>query len=104
MGDSGGQKIVKTLLQNNRDLFSGQPSGPYIVDNNILASDYALDNMAQGGAYINNLFHGKMVQRKVLNRSTPYHRPHPVQRLKVLLLSMVGMTVSTIIYLLAEKR
>ncbi|HOA39838.1 MAG TPA: right-handed parallel beta-helix repeat-containing protein [Halanaerobiales bacterium] len=72
-----GTRISRNLFyRNNRDLFVEVSHGPYLVDNNILASDYALDNMAQGGAYINNLFHGKMVHRKVLNRSTPYHRPH----------------------------
>lgn len=53
--------------------------GPYIVDHNILASAYALDNYAQGGAYLNNLICGKMVHRKILNRSTPYHVPHSTE-------------------------
>ncbi|MFC5469090.1 hypothetical protein ACFPPD_10185 [Cohnella suwonensis] len=50
--------------------------GPCIVDHNILTSDYALENVAQGGAYVNNLIGGKMIHRKVLNRSTQYHLPH----------------------------
>ncbi|MEK4670071.1 right-handed parallel beta-helix repeat-containing protein [Niallia sp. FSL R7-0271] len=62
--------------KNNRDLFIEVSSGPYIVDHNILTADYALDNHAQGGAYVNNLIRGKMVHRKMLNRSTPYHIPH----------------------------
>ncbi|MEJ6951039.1 right-handed parallel beta-helix repeat-containing protein [Natronospora cellulosivora (SeqCode)] len=72
-----GTRISSNLYyQNNRDMFIEVSHGPYIVDNNILASEYALDNFAQGGAYINNLIYGKMVQRKILNRSTPYHLPH----------------------------
>lgn len=72
-----GTRISKNLLyQNHRDLFIEVSHGPYIVDHNILASEYALENVAQGGAYINNLIGGKVSQRKVLNRSTPYHRPH----------------------------
>jgi len=72
-----GTRISRNLLyRNNRDMFIEVSHGPYIVDNNILASEYALDNYAQGGAYINNFVYGKMVQRKVLNRSTPYHIPH----------------------------
>ncbi|MFP4661996.1 MAG: right-handed parallel beta-helix repeat-containing protein [Halanaerobiales bacterium] len=72
-----GTRVSSNLFyNNNRDLFIEVSHGPYIVDNNILASDYALDNFSQGGAYINNLICGKMVQRKVLNRSTPYHLPH----------------------------
>ncbi|MFW6022888.1 MAG: right-handed parallel beta-helix repeat-containing protein [Halanaerobiaceae bacterium] len=72
-----GTRISKNLYyHNSRDMFIEVSHGPFIVDHNILASEYALDNFAQGGAYINNLICGKMFQRKVLNRSTPYHIPH----------------------------
>lgn len=72
-----GTRISKNILyKNNRDLFVEVSHGPYLVDNNILGSDYALDNIAQGGAYVNNLFAGKMVHRKELKRSTQYHLPH----------------------------
>ncbi|MFW6035073.1 MAG: right-handed parallel beta-helix repeat-containing protein [Halothermotrichaceae bacterium] len=72
-----GTRISRNLYyRNNRDMFIEVSHGPYIVDNNILASEYALDNYSQGGAYINNLIYGKMVLRKVLKRSTPYHIPH----------------------------
>jgi hypothetical protein len=47
-----------------------------MVDHNIFASEYAIDNMAQGGAFVNNLIAGKMNLQKVLNRATPYHLPH----------------------------
>ena len=67
------------LYRNNRDLFIEVSHGPYIVDHNILASDYALDNYAQGGAYLHNLICGKMVLKKVLERSTPYHLPHTTE-------------------------
>ncbi len=72
-----GTRISRSLYyRNNRDLFIEVSHGPYVVDHNILASGYALDNFAQGGAYVNNLVAGKMVHRKVLNRATPYHLPH----------------------------
>jgi len=72
-----GTRVSKNLLyQNNRDLFVEVSHGPYVIDHNILASEYSIDNMAQGGAYINNLICGKMQHRKVLNRATPYHLPH----------------------------
>jgi alpha-L-arabinofuranosidase len=72
-----GTRISRNLYyNNNRDMYIEVSHGPYIVDHNILASEYALDNYAQGGAYINNLIYGKMVHRKILNRSTPYHFPH----------------------------
>lgn len=72
-----GTRISQNIFyRNNRDLFVEVSHGPYLVDNNILASPYALDNVAQGGAYINNLFAGKMIHRKELDRSTQYHLPH----------------------------
>ena len=72
-----GTRVSKNLLyQNNRDLYVEVSHGPYTVDHNIMASEYVLDNRAQGGAYINNLIAGKMVHQKVLDRSTQYHLPH----------------------------
>jgi hypothetical protein len=72
-----GTRVSRNLYyRNNRDLFVEVSHGPYIVDHNIFTSEYALDNYAQGGAYVNNLICGKMVQQKVHNRSTPYHLPH----------------------------
>ncbi len=53
--------------------------GPYLVDNNIFASDFSIENDAQGGAYVNNLCCGKMNLQKVSDRSTPYHFPHTTQ-------------------------
>ena len=64
------------FYRNNRDLFVEVTSGPFVIDHNILTADYALDNHAQGGAYINNIVRGNMVHRKMLDRSTPYHEPH----------------------------
>lgn len=64
---------------NNRDLMVEVTHGPYLVDNNIFASDYNFDNIAQGGAYVHNLCCGTMRREPVLNRSTPYHYPHTTQ-------------------------
>lgn len=64
---------------NDRDLMVEVTHGPYVVDNNIFASEYNFDNVAQGGAYINNLCCGTMRREAVLNRSTPYHFPHTAQ-------------------------
>jgi hypothetical protein len=49
------------------------------VDHNIFASDFSFQNVAQGGAYVNNLCCGKMNLLKVLDRSTPYHFPHTTE-------------------------
>ncbi|MDR0637131.1 MAG: right-handed parallel beta-helix repeat-containing protein [Treponema sp.] len=72
-----GTRVSKNLYyDNNRDLFVEVSHGPYIVDHNIFGSKYVLDNHAQGGAYIGNLFAGKIMLKKMLNRATPYHAPH----------------------------
>jgi hypothetical protein len=72
-----GTRVSKNLYNNNnRDLFVEVSHGPYIVDHHIFGSKYALDNHAQGGAYVNNLFAGKIILKKMLNRATPYHTPH----------------------------
>ncbi|QKS73367.1 right-handed parallel beta-helix repeat-containing protein [Paenalkalicoccus suaedae] len=75
-----GTRVSSNLFYaNSRDLFVEVSSGPYVVDHNILTADYALDNHAQGGAYINNLIRGRMVQKKMLDRATPYHVPHSTE-------------------------
>lgn len=75
-----GTRISRNVLyRNNRDLFIEVTHGPHLVDNNILGSRYSLDNHAQGGAYVNNLFAGKMILKKILDRATPYHYPHSTE-------------------------
>jgi len=72
-----GTRVSKNIFyENNRDLYIEVSHGPYIVDNNIFASKFSLMNWSQGGAYINNLFCGKIANLKILNRATPYHFPH----------------------------
>jgi alpha-L-arabinofuranosidase len=72
-----GVRVSNNLYYNNdADLMVEVSHGPYLVDNNIFASDYAFENAAQGGAYVHNLCCGKLHLLKVLDRSTPYHFPH----------------------------
>jgi hypothetical protein len=72
-----GTRVSKNLFyENDRDLFIEVTHGPHIVDNNIFNSYYSLDNIAQGGAFINNLYCGTMRKEPVLDRATPYHFPH----------------------------
>lgn len=72
-----GVRVSSNIYQNNnRDFFIEVTHGPYVVDNNIFTSEYAFDNAAQGGAYVNNLVCGFLNHYPVLNRSTPYHFPH----------------------------
>ncbi|WP_167959122.1 right-handed parallel beta-helix repeat-containing protein [Anaerosporobacter faecicola] len=61
---------------NDRDLMVEVTHGPYLVDNNIFASEYNFENVAQGGAYVQNLCCGYMKRWAVPDRSTPYHLPH----------------------------
>jgi hypothetical protein len=65
--------------RNNRDFMIEVTHGPYLVDNNIFASDYNFDNVAQGGAYIHNLCCGIMRRVDCLDRATPYHFPHTTE-------------------------
>lgn len=75
--ETQGTRISRNLFyNNNRDLFVEISHGPYVVDHNIFASNHNLDNASQGGAYINNLFCGKMCNWTGLNRATQYHLPH----------------------------
>lgn len=75
-----GVRVSQNLFYNNdRDFFIEVTHGPYLVDNNIFASEYSFDNVAQGGAYVNNLCCGSMRRIKTLDRSTPYHFPHTTQ-------------------------
>ena len=72
-----GTRISKNLYYgNNRDLMIEVTHGPHLIDNNIFASAYNLENAAQGGAYVHNIFCGIIRRAAVLNRATPYHFPH----------------------------
>ncbi len=75
-----GVRVTNNLYYNNDcDLMVEVSHGPYLVDNNIFASDISFQNAAQGGAHVHNLFCGKMNLLKVLDRSTPYHFPHTTE-------------------------
>ena len=75
-----GTRVSKNLYYaNDRDLMVEVTHGPYLVDNNIFASDYNFDNIAQGGAYLHNLCCGTMRREDVLDRSTPYHFPDTIE-------------------------
>jgi hypothetical protein len=75
-----GVRISNNLYYSNDcDLMVEVSHGPYLIDNNIFASDFSFENAAQGGAYVHNLCCGKMNLLKVLDRSTPYHFPHTTE-------------------------
>ena len=75
-----GTRFGRNLLYANaRDLFIEVSHGPYLVENNILASPAALEVFSQGGAFVNNLVCGTVSIEPVIERPTPYHLPHSTQ-------------------------
>lgn len=75
--EAQGTRVSRNVYAgNDRDLMIEVTHGPHTVDNNIFASSYSLDNIAQGGAYINNLICGTMRREPVPDRTTPYHMAH----------------------------
>jgi alpha-N-arabinofuranosidase len=74
-----GARVTGNLLHDNNtseDLFVEVDHGPFLVDNNLFLSNRSLMDMSEGGAYVHNLFAGRIVQRPELSRETPFHPPH----------------------------
>ncbi len=72
-----GSRITGNLYyDNNRDIMIEVSHGPYVLDHNLFMDHYGFDNMSQGGAILHNLFCGKVFNKPVMDRSTPYHFPH----------------------------
>jgi hypothetical protein len=75
-----GTRITGNLCYDNSlyDFFPEVNHGPYLVDNNIFLSQYAVRDMSQGGAYAHNLVAGA-IHSSPSDRATPYHLPHSTQ-------------------------
>ncbi|WP_164543991.1 right-handed parallel beta-helix repeat-containing protein [Jeotgalibaca ciconiae] len=73
-----GTRINQNTFFDNlsEDLFVEVCHGPYLVDNNLFLSPMNFRNMAQGGAFVHNLFAGRFIVQSELSRITPYHFPH----------------------------
>jgi hypothetical protein len=73
-----GTRISSNLMYNNdmEDIFFEVDHGPFIIDNNILLSPFAIRTMSEGGAFIHNLIGGAIDMWPDLNRFTPYFLPH----------------------------
>lgn len=72
-----GIRISRNIFHKNElDLFVEMVHGPYLVDNNIFASDHNFSSVSQGGAFVHNLFLGALRQKPELERSPFYHFPH----------------------------
>ena len=75
-----GTRVSRNLLYaNNRDLFIEVSHGPYLVEHNVLGSKASLEVFSQGGAFVHNLVCGSVALAPVVERPTPYHRPHSTQ-------------------------
>lgn len=78
--EAQGTRVSGNLYyENDLDVMMEVNNGPYMLDNNIFASPFNLDNVSQGGAYLHNLFCGRIRRLSVPDRSTPYHFPHTTQ-------------------------
>lgn len=75
-----GTRVTGNLLHDNsQDLFMEVNHGPFLIDNNVFLSPRSLRDWSQGGAYVHNLFAGRMVFRSELSRKTPFHKAHSTE-------------------------
>ncbi len=77
-----GARVTRNLLHDNNtreDLFMEVNHGPFLIDNNLFLSGRSLFDMSQGGAYVHNLFAGRIEPRPELRRSTPFHKAHSTE-------------------------
>jgi len=75
-----GTRITCNLCYNNtiEDLYCEVDHGPYLIDNNLFLSEVGLRDWSEGGAFVHNLFAGKLI-RSPDQRTTPYHKPHATE-------------------------
>ncbi|HWI58707.1 MAG TPA: right-handed parallel beta-helix repeat-containing protein, partial [Bacillota bacterium] len=73
-----GTRVSSNLFHDNAgpDLFVEVDHGPFVVDNNLFLSAASLLDVSEGGAYVHNLFCGKITSAPEPNRQTPYHPAH----------------------------
>jgi hypothetical protein len=77
-----GARVTRNLLHDNNtseDLFVEVNHGPFLIDNNIFLSNRSLSDWSQGGAYVHNLFAGRVTLRPELRRETPFHKAHSTE-------------------------
>lgn len=75
-----GTRVTRNVLYDNshHDFFSEVNHGPYMVDNNLFLTQTGLSiqETSEGGAFVHNLFAGRIKCFDTPDRSTPYHLPH----------------------------
>ena len=84
-----GTRITGNLLYDNTtdDFHAEVNHGPFLVDNNVFLSATNLLDTSEGGAYVHNLFAGRIVSQPEPRRSTPYHKAHST--------ALAGLTSTT---------
>lgn len=73
-----GTRVSGNCFHDNagEDVFMEVDHGPFVIDNNLFLSPVSLLDMSEGGAYVHNLFAGKLISRPEPSRETPYHPAH----------------------------
>jgi hypothetical protein len=76
-----GTRVTRNLFHENasEDLFVEVDHGPFLVDNNFFLSPVSLLDMSEGGAFVHNLFAGRIISRPELSRDTPFHKAHSTE-------------------------
>jgi len=77
-----GTRVTRNLLHDNngsQDLFVEVNHGPFLIDHNLFLSGSSLLDWSQGGAYVHNLFTGRIVPRPELRRVTPFHKANSTE-------------------------
>ena len=78
-----GTRVTGNLFHDNdRDVFVEVNHGPFLLDNNILLSNFALWESSQGGAYVHNLIAGEIKLREEV-RFTPYFKAHTIEDMRL---------------------
>jgi alpha-L-arabinofuranosidase len=76
-----GTRVTGNLFHDNQseDIFVEVDHGPFVVDNNILASRTSLHVNSQGGAFTHNLLCGGVNLHQYDGRMTPFMKPHSIE-------------------------
>lgn len=73
-----GTRISSNVFYGNlsEDFFVEVCHGPYMADHNLFLSSMNYRDLSDGGAFVHNLFAGRIIARSEPFRQTPYHFPH----------------------------
>ncbi len=86
-----GTRVTRNVLYDNshHDYFSEVNHGPTMVDNNFFLTEtgISVQETSHGGAFVHNLFAGRIKSFNTPDRATPYHLPHST---KIMALRNIG--------------